>query len=102
MNRLRLSLVAAVLSGLAVAYVAVDASSKDGIIANVFAATALSDAALQTRLQEQGYTNIQNLRHDGKRVSVTATKDGQTAELMVNPSTGQVRHGSDADDDDDD
>jgi hypothetical protein len=33
---------------------------------------------------------------------VTATKDGQTAQLVVNPTTGQIRRGSDVDDDDDD
>jgi hypothetical protein len=102
MNRLQLSLVTAVLSGLAVAYLAVDSSNNNGMIANVFAATPLSDAELQTRLQQQGYSDIQNLQHDGKRVSVTATKDGQTAQLVVNPTTGQIRRGSDVDDDDDD
>jgi hypothetical protein len=102
MNRTRLSLVAAALSGLAVVYLAADFSSNNGVIANVFAATPLSDAELQTRLQQQGYTDIQNLRRDGKRVTATATKDGQTAQLAVNPTTGQVRRGADADDDDDD
>jgi hypothetical protein len=100
MNRIRLSLAAAALSGLAAVYVAVDLSNR-GPIANAFAATPLSDAELQTRLQEQGYTNILNLQHDGKRVRVTASKDGQTAQLVVNPTTGEVRRGSDADDDDD-
>ncbi len=101
MNRLRLSLAVAI-SAASLGYLAVDFSSNNGMIANVFAATPLSNAELQTQLQAQGYTDIQDIQHDGKRVSVTATKDGQAAQLAVNPTTGQVRRGADADDDDDD
>jgi hypothetical protein len=65
------------------------------------AATHLSDAEIQGRLQAQGFSNLQDLQHSGDRVIMTATKDGQTGQLAVNPNTGKVIRDSDGDDDDD-
>ena len=53
-------------------------STNKGAIARAFAVPLLSDVDLQSRLQAQGYTNIQNLKHDGNLVTATASKDGQT------------------------
>ncbi len=94
-------LVGGVLGLALVGFIGADVSSGGGVIARAFAATTLSDAELQSRLQTQGFSNVQNLRHEGRRVFVTATKDGQTGQIAVNPTTGQIAHGNDGDDDDD-
>jgi hypothetical protein len=71
------------------------------LVAQVVAAPQLSDSELQGRLQAQGFSNLQNLRHEGNRVIVTATRDGQTGQLTVDPRTGQPIQGyQDVDDDD--
>ena len=75
---------------------------SDGWIARTSAAVPLSDSELQSRLEFQGYSNIQNVQHNGDRVVVTATKNGQTGELAVSPTTGKVMRDSDGDDNDDD
>ncbi len=83
----------------AAALVAVDLSTDSGFLKQALAAPQLPDTELQARLQAQGYTNIQDLRHAGGRVFTTATKDGQTTQVAVNGATGQVGQ-VDGDDDD--
>ena len=77
-------------------------SGRDGLIARTLAAAPLSDAEIQSRLEVQGFSNVQNVQHNGNRVIVTATKDGQTGQLAVNPTTGNVIRDTDGDDGDDD
>jgi hypothetical protein len=72
-------------------------------VARTFAAAVpLPDAEIQSRLQAQGFSNLQNLQHKGNRVIVTATKDGQTAQVAVSPTTGEVIRDGDGDDNDND
>jgi hypothetical protein len=61
-------------------------------------ATPVSDAEIRQILEAEGYANVQIKERDNKRVEVTATKDGRTSKLSINPQTGEVQ--SDSDDDD--
>jgi len=79
--------------------VALDTLSVHGLVASTFAAVPLSDAELQNRLQSQGFSNVLNIQREGNRAVLTATKDGQTAQITVDSRTGKVK--SDNDDDDD-
>ncbi len=88
-------IVAALSGGTALAVVAADHSQ-------VLAAPQLSDSDLQAKLQSQGYTGLQDIRRDGNRVHVTASKDGQAVQLTVNSRTGQVVGNNSTDDDEDD
>ena len=101
MNPLRTALIA---FGLLVAAstAIVLALDANGLIAQTFAAVPLPDSEIQSRLQAQGFSNVQNLQHDGSRVIVTATKDGLTGQLAVDPSSGKVIRDSDGDDNDND
>jgi hypothetical protein len=95
-----IGLVVGALSGAAAgALVLTDVARNEGFIARALAASQLSDAELQSKLQEQGYTNVQILRRDKNRAVATAMKNGQTMQLAVNGATGRV--GADDDDDDD-
>ncbi len=103
MNPLRIAVVVGgILIAGATALALVMSSSRDGLIARTFAAVPLSDVEIQTRLEAQGFSNVQNIQHSGNRVIVTATKDGQTGQLAVNPATGNVIRDTDGDDGDDD
>jgi len=95
-------LTAAALFGTAASVLVIsDSSTSRSAIAQAFAAPQLSDVELQSRLQAQGYTNVQSLKHDGGNlVTVTASKDGQTAQLIVDGATGQVGLSDDDDGDD--
>jgi hypothetical protein len=95
---LRGVLVAGGLLGLGL--VAVDALSSHTLIARTFAAVPLSDAELQDRLRIQGFSNVQNIRREGNRAVLMATKDGQEAQITVDSRTGQIAHGNGDDDDD--
>ena len=79
----------------------IDVSDGSGLIGKVFAAAPLPDAEIQSRLQDQGYSDLKDFRHEGRRVIVTANKDGRTEQLVVDPRTGVPITGSDDDDDDD-
>ena len=98
--------IAFVIGGLLIAgatgIITVTSLGSGQFIVRTFAAVPLSDAEIQSRLQVQGYSNLQNLQHEGNRVIVTATKDGQTGQLAVSPTTGQVIRDGDGDDKDDD
>lgn len=58
----------------------------------------LSDAQITQEVESQGYSNVQIKERDEDHIDVTATKDGQTMELAVNPQTGQVQPDTDNDD----
>jgi hypothetical protein len=89
MKRSHVALGAIALSGLAAsALLMTDVASKDGFFSHALAASQLSDTELQGKLQEQGYANIQIVRHEGSHVEVTATKNGQVVKLAVNGTTG--------------
>src|SRR5258708_25832736 len=76
MNRGRTALIAAGLIVVAAtSLVVVISSDTNGLVARTFAATQLSDAEIQGRLQSQGFSNIQNLQHDRNRVIVQATRN---------------------------
>jgi hypothetical protein len=101
MKRWHVAIGAIALSGVAAsALFLTDVASKDGRISRAFAATRLSDSELQSKLQEQGYTNVQILRHEGNRVTATATKNGQNVQLTANGETGLVDVPDDDGDDD--
>jgi hypothetical protein len=103
MKPLRPAIVAAALLALAIAGFSLGVLWPSGtaLVSGLFAATPLSDAELQRRLQAQGFSDLQNFRHEGNRVIVTATRNGETDQLVVDPSTGQpIRGSGDADDDD--
>ncbi len=84
MRRSRMILTAVALSSAAAFLLVIsDLSTNKSAIARAFAIPLLSDVDLQSRLQSQGYTNIQNLKHDGNLVTATASKDGQTTQPIV-------------------
>jgi hypothetical protein len=66
----------------------------------VLAAAQLSDSELEARLRAQGYSDVRILRHEGDEVTVTATKDGQTRSLKVDPATAAIERAAAQDDDD--
>jgi len=49
----------------------------------------MSDMQIRQQLETLGYT-VQSLKHQGGRVEAMVAKDGQTAELRVDPQTGAV------------
>ncbi len=59
----------------------------------------VSDAQIKQNLESQGYSNIQISRHEASHVDVTASKNGKTEKLAVNPKTGQVPMDTDKDED---
>jgi capsular polysaccharide biosynthesis protein len=59
---------------------------------------AMTDTAIQQKLQGQGYTNIQIRQHDKDHVDVTATKNGKVEKLAVDPQSGAVKPDTDNDD----
>lgn len=100
MRRSRMIFTVAAVSGAAAAVLVVsDLPTGKGVIAQALAVPLLSDVDVQSRLQAQGYTNIQNLKHDGNLVTATASKDGQTTQLIVDGATGQVGLSDDDGDD---
>jgi hypothetical protein len=101
MNRARTALIAATLTaGAAASLVVAISPDANRLIGRTFAATPLSDDEIQSRLQAQGFSNVQNLQQDGNRVIVTATRNGLTGQHAVNPATGKVIRDNDDDDDD--
>lgn len=100
MNRMRAAGASTGLVGLVlIAFIAASPGGC-GLITHALAAAPLSDWDLRSHLQAQGYSDIQNLRHEGRRVVVTATKDGQTSEFVVDSATGKAARSTDDDDDD--
>lgn len=72
-----------------------------GLTARTFAAAPLSDDEIRILMAARGFTDVQNIRHDGAKVLMTATKNGQTGEIAVSDLTGNIlRDGGDDDDDD--
>jgi hypothetical protein len=63
----------------------------------VRAETPMTDAQIQQKLQSEGYSNIKVTEHDKSHIDVTATKNGKTEKLAVNPSTGAVTQDQDKD-----
>ncbi len=62
----------------------------------------MSDAQIRDQLAQDGYT-VQELKHEGDRISVIATDDrGTTSKLLVDAKTGRATPVADDDDDDDD
>jgi hypothetical protein len=102
MRFVRFVLLAAALTGFAAGTVVVARfAGTNQVIAQGFAAAQLSDSELGARLRAQGYTDIQILRRESGHVNVRATKDGQTADLTVDPATGAIANPAARDDDDD-
>jgi hypothetical protein len=103
MNPLRIAfVVGALLIAGSTALLMMTFPGTGGLVARTFAATPLPDAEIQSRLESQGFSNIQGVQHNGNRVIVMATKDGKTGQLAVDPVTGNVIQDSDGDDNDDD
>lgn len=80
-------------SGLALAAGGISAPGS----ATTVQATPMTNAQIQQKLQSEGYTNVQVTKHDKSHIDVTATKNGKTEKLAVNPQTGALT--SDSDDD---
>lgn len=59
----------------------------------------MSDAQIQQNLHAQGYTNIKIGDHDKGHVDVTATKNGRSEKLAVDPQTGAMKADTDQDKD---
>ena len=57
----------------------------------------MSDAQIKQTLESQGYTNVRVTEHDKNHVDVTASKNGQTQKLAVDPRTGQSKPDTDKD-----
>lgn len=62
-------------------------------------ASAMSDAQIKQKLESEGYSNVQIKEHDKNHVDVTATKNGKSEKLAVNPQTGQSTADTDEDKD---
>jgi hypothetical protein len=62
-------------------------------------ATTMTDAQIQQKLQAEGCTNIEIKKQDKGHVDVTASKNGKTEKLAVNPQTGTLPQETDNDDD---
>jgi hypothetical protein len=92
---------ALLVSGAVVGLAAEDPATVTG--SSTQAATSnMSDSQIRDQLAVEGYT-VQRLKHEGDRVSVTATNSiGGTTKLLVDAQTGQVTQAADDDDDDDD
>jgi hypothetical protein len=71
-------------------------STSAGLIIPV-QATGMTDAQVQQKLQSEGYTNVQVTNHDKSHIDVTATKNGKTEKLAVNPQTGAAMPDEDKD-----
>ncbi len=62
----------------------------------------MSDEQIRDQLSQDGYT-VQELTHEGDRISVIATDDrGTTSTLLVDAETGRATPVADDDDGDDD
>jgi outer membrane protein assembly factor BamA len=55
------------------------------------------DAQIKQKLESQGYANIQITGRDKGHIDVTATKNGKTEKLAVNPETGVATPDTDED-----
>lgn len=60
-------------------------------------ASTMSDSQIKQKLESEGYSNVQIKEHDKGHVDVTATKNGKTEKLAVNPQTGQAMPDTDKD-----
>lgn len=60
----------------------------------------MTDAQIQQKLQADGYTNIGTLKREKGHIDATATKNGQTVKLAIDPKTGAAMPDTDKDDDD--
>ena len=57
----------------------------------------MSDSQIRQKLESQGYSNVKITDHDKNHVDVTASKNGQSQKLAVNPRTGQASPDTDKD-----
>jgi hypothetical protein len=71
------------------------------LLTSTAALAQLSDVDIKAAVEAKGYTNVKITDHDKDHVDVTATKDGKTVKLAVDPQTGQVRPDTDKDHDKD-
>jgi predicted aspartyl protease len=55
------------------------------------------DAQIKQKLESEGYTNVQITGRDKGHIDVTATKNGKTEKLAVNPETGVASPDTDRD-----
>jgi hypothetical protein len=58
----------------------------------------MTDEQVQQKLQSAGYTNIQIVGHESRRIEATAQKNGATQKLVVDPQTGAIAANKDDDD----
>jgi hypothetical protein len=59
----------------------------------------VTEAQVQQKLQSEGWSNIEVAR-EGRYITATASKDGQSSKIAVDSRTGRLRANDDDDDDD--
>lgn len=64
------------------------------------AAGSMSDVQIKQKLEAEGYGNVVIKEHEKDHVDVTASKNGRSQRLAVNPRTGQIVPDTDKDNDD--
>jgi hypothetical protein len=80
----KVALCAVALAGFSLATgVVAQFASQDRLVPRAFAAPQLSDSEVEATLRAQGYTSIQIRGRDGDHVVVTATKQGEATDLIV-------------------
>ncbi len=77
--------------------IAAETASQPGSVMTV-QATPMTDAQIQQKLQSEGYSNLQITGHENNKIELTATKDGATQKLAVNPQTGASMEDKEDDD----
>jgi predicted aspartyl protease len=67
------------------------------LVTSTAALAQLSDVDIKSAVEAKGYTNVKITHHEKSHVDVTATKNGKTMKLAVDPQTGAVRPDTDKD-----
>jgi hypothetical protein len=68
------------------------------LVTSTAAFAQLSDVDIKSAVEAKGYKNPKITEHGKDHVDVTATKDGKTVKLAVDPQTGAVSPDTDKDD----
>jgi hypothetical protein len=75
---------------------ALDRNRDTGVSGSSTAAGRLTMDEVRARLQRDGYSNVRNLRRDGDIYRATATRNGHSYNIDIDPQSGRVqnRHAS--------
>jgi peptidase YpeB-like protein len=61
------------------------------------AQTPMTEAQIRQKLEAEGYSNIKVTEHAKSHIDVTASKNGKTEKLAVDPRTGTAKPDEDED-----